>query len=153
MAVLQWTTEALLAESVVGGAELRVFTGLFVDKLVDWLGCLDTTCVFTGLTALWAHSSFIQCNVGKCSQLDQNTACDGSNAVRDDEMILFLPPPRYLATSHINGTTHFGPHIAWMSLVQAGLITDLTLNVTVLTTVRLGRVEHFLSYLPSLKLT
>ena len=38
-------------------------------------------------------------------------------------------------------------------VVQAGLTTDLTLNVTVLTTVRLGRVEHALSYLSSLKLT
>lgn len=35
MAVLQWATEALLTESVVGGAQLLVFTGLFVDKLVD----------------------------------------------------------------------------------------------------------------------
>lgn len=156
MAVLQWTTEALLAESVVRGAELLVFTGLFVNKLVDWLGCLDTTGVFAGLTASWAHSSFIQCDVGKCSQLDHHfcrshfTACDGSNAARDDEIDeekLFLPPPRYFAASHINGTTHFGPYIAWMSPVQAGLTTDLTLNVTVLTTVRLGRVEHFLSYL------
>lgn len=49
---------------------------------------------------------------------DLFTACGVSNPARDDEMILFLPPPRYLAASHINGTTHFGPRIAWMSCRQ-----------------------------------
>ena len=73
MAVLQWTTEALLAESVVRGAPLHVLQGcLLISWLIDWVVWTLQVFLLVWQLYLWAHSSFIQCNVGKCSQLDHN---------------------------------------------------------------------------------